>query len=495
MHRIVRKDLIIGSTLYHNALCLAGDATGPHRADLRIEGGRIAAITPTGAEPKPDDIIVDASRFLAVPGFVNAHFHSPDTLSRGNSPDRPLELWSLSSSASRQSRSMREIEVATLLAGVELARGGVTAVLDHVRISPDLSADALDAVARGWLATGLRVVIAPVVADRPVAETLPFETGDWHGCDVPDVHSGLSANVQIASVADFHSRWHGREGRISVGIGPSGPQRCSDELLVAAAEFSSRTGCIFHSHVLETHLQRAAALKLYGGGMISHLRALECLSPRTNLVHAIWLEPDDPEIIADAGAAVVHNPVSNARLGSGKCDLNRLLAAGVRVGLGTDSPCCNDGCSMAETVKWAALVHRDWQDDGSGWLTPTAALNLGTQVSADAIGLSETGRLRPGNLADINFFSLDAPAYVPLRDPIRQFVLGDTSAAPELVLVGGRAVAAKGRAMLLNEQEIWSEACDLATRRDRTEEAPAALGGPIARMRRRVSAEEARQCH
>ncbi len=471
------------------ALCLVPDGQGwrTDRLDIEIVDGLIAALHPTGSPRSGQQI--DARRMLATAGLINAHFHSPDQLIRGSAPDLPLELWSLHSAAGRVGRSAREIELAVQLACIEMLHGGITTVLDHLRLSPDLDRDGLDVAARAYQAAGLRARIAPVVADRPVSATMPLAPADLDGADIAAYGSRptLPWREQIAIVEDFAAAW---TGQVSAAVGPSGPQRCSDDLLVAAADLSARRGLVLHMHVLETQVQRAMGLQLYGRPMLAHLHDLGLLTPRTNLVHAVWLEDGDIERIAATGAAVVHNPVSNARLGSGTCKLPAMFRAGVRLALGTDSACCNDSVNMIETMKWAALLPRLTQDEAD-WPMPGRVLSLATSGAADVIGLGDqTGALRPGLAADITLLRLDSPAFVPLNDPVRQLVQAENGAAVHTVVVAGKVVLRDGACTTMDEHALWDEARALSARRLHDNRGvyhdADALAAPIRRMRARL---------
>ena len=480
------------------ALCLVNDGVWrTHAADIELANGRILALHPPGtAEQKIDEgepageAMIDASRMLAIPGLINAHFHSPDQLIRGSAPDLPLELWSLHSAAGRDGRGLREIELAVQLGCIEMMRGGITTVLDHLRLSPDLDREGLEVAARAYSATGMRAVVAPVLADRPVAATMPLSVEDLAGADIAayGTRPTLPWREQLAVVDDFAASWGA--GRVTAAVGPSGPQRCSDELLRAAGEMSARRNLVLHMHVLETQVQRAMGLQLYGTPMLAHLDELGLLSDRANLVHAVWLEPGDVERIARRGAAVIHNPVSNARLGSGTCNLPALLRAGVRVALGTDSACCNDGVSILETMKWAALLPRLTAAEAD-WPLAGNVLTMATAGAADAIGLGRvTGALRSGLAADITLLRLDSPSFVPLHDAVRQLVQGETGAAVDTMLVDGRVTVRGGVCTLIDEAAVWQEARALSARRmydnKNIYRNADALAAPIRRMRARL---------
>ncbi|WP_082496562.1 amidohydrolase family protein [Aminobacter sp. DSM 101952] len=492
----VKNGIGVKAIWLNNALCLLESAHQwvAHRRSIEVRNGLIAGLHEPGSTIPSDCETIDATGLIAIPGLVNCHSHSPDNLIRGTTGDLPLELWSLSSSAGRESRTAREIYVSTMLGAVEMIRTGTTSVLDHVRISPDIDCEALDAVARAWRDSGMRATIAPVVSDRMIVETMPFEAEDLEDIDLSAYgrRQPLPATTQMDIAENFFQRWHEADGgRIRVAIGPSGPQRCSDDLLAAAADFSRRNDTLLHTHVLETRTQREMGFRLYGRGMIAHLKDLGALTPRTNLVHSIWLERDDAETIARMGASIIHNPISNARLGSGFCPLPELLRVGVRVGLGTDSACCNDSNNLLEAVKWAAILHNSLSQDEAHWTGPHRALSLATIGGADALGLEGvTGRIAVGHAADLAFFRIASPAFAPLNDAVRQLVLAETGSALAMVMIAGRIAQKDGRATQIDESELWEEAQALSQRRQHdNRNAYMATNGlelPIRRMRSRI---------
>lgn len=484
------------ATWLRGGLCLLPDGDG-HRAercDLEIVAGRIAAVHAAG-KGKPGvlgDEVLDASDCLVVPGLVNAHTHSPDNLIKGSTPNLPLELWSLQCSAGRERQSPRETYVAALLGCIEMLHTGTTTVLDHIRFHPAPDPEGLDAVARAYRDAGLRAIIAPVVADRPVAETLPLEPSDQPPARSAMAGAPMPASEQISLIEQFIRTWNGAENRIHGAVGPSGPQRCSDHLLELAGDLSQRYETLLHTHVLETRAQQVMGYRLYGKSMVRHLEALGLLTPRTNLVHTIWTEEDDLDLIARSGAAVVHNPVSNAKLGSGLCQLPAMLRKGIPVALGTDSACCNDSNNLLETAKWAALLHSLHSPDPGTWVGPENALRLATRGGAKVLGLGGvTGSIAPGLAADLALFRLRSPGLVPLNDPVRQLIQSQGGAAVHMVMVAGRIVLEQGRCLSIPEEAIWEEAQELADRRlRRGTPIPASanpLTDPVTRMYRRIN--------
>lgn len=488
-------DIVRLPTRIAGGLCLLPDGIG-HRAarcDLLLDKGEIVAIqAPDQAgAPLPGETVIDASDCLVIPGLVNAHTHSPDNLMVGMAPALPLESWSLACATARHSVSPRELYVSTMLGCIEMLRSGTCTVLDHVRFAPHLDADCLDAVARAYLDSGMRAVVAPVVADLPLELTLPLRDSDYLGSTSRPGESvaPFSAEEQMARAEDFIDRWHHKEHRLYGAIGPSGPQRCSDDLLLRAAELSERREILLHSHVLETRVQQQMARQRYGCSMVRHLDNLGLLKRRTNLVHAVWLDEGDIDLIARSGSTVVHNPVSNARLGSGICPVPALLRSGVPVALGTDSACCNDGNRLLETAKWASLVHNSPDTPSRDWITPHTAFRLATREGAQVLGLERiTGAIAVGMAADLAFFKLQSPGLVPLHDPVQQLVLSHAGASADMLMVAGQVLIRESRFTEISESDLWTEAQAFADQRRPPARAAHPLSEPVNRMLRRIHA-------
>ena len=486
------------TTWLKGGLCLLPNGTGhlPARCDIEIAAGRIAAVhaADAGGVTGRDDEVIDVSGCLVVPGLVNAHTHSPDNLIKGIAPNLPLELWSLHCSPGREQQSPREVYISAVLGCIEMLHTGTTTVLDHIRFYPHPEAATLDAVAQAYLDCGLRAIIATVVADRPVIDTMPLDPTDllYAQARAYGPVAMMAAAEQIDLVERFIQRWNGTDGRINCAVGPSGPQRCTDGLLEMAGDISLRYQTLLHTHVLETKAQRLMGYQLYGHSMLRHLSNLGLLTPRTNLVHVIWADEDDLDLIASSGATVVHNPVSNAKLGSGICQLPAMLHKGIPVALGTDSACCNDSNNLLETAKWAALLHNLQSPDPENWIGPENALRLATREGAEVLGLGEiTGSIAPGFAADLTLFKLRSPGFVPLNDPVRQLIQSHSGATVEMVMVAGRPVLKHGRCLLVPELEVWEEAQAMADRRlrgnGRIRTSADQMAGSITRMYRRIN--------
>ncbi len=435
---------------------------GFRRADVAINGGRITAIGDGLAGRE----IVDCRRFAVAPGAVNAHVHSNENWFRGLWDNLPLEPWMLFSYPvlAAPAQSPREVYVRTLLGGIEMLRSGATCAVDFLYELQGFSEDSLAAVVAAYRDLGLRALIGLAMADRAYHETVVLDEGlvgreliDRLERDRPPAWPDWEAFTRRAV-----ERFHRPDEGISVCPAPSGPQRCTDEMLAGSAALADELDLAVHIHVLETRMQAVSAQKLYGKTLPEHLAAIGFLSPRVSFEHGIWLTPGDVELVAGHGVTIVHNPVSNMKLGSGICPVPELLRAGVNVALGTDGMCSNDGNDMYATVKTAALLHKLWEVDYEQWLGADAAWAMATANGSAAAGDPDgLGRIEVDRRADLVLLDLETLPFTPLNDALRQLVFGSTTLAVDSALVGGRWSLRGGRLTGIDEDAILAEAREL----------------------------------
>ena len=430
------------------------------RADLAIAEGRIAAA------PAPDAERVDCSRFLVVPGMVNAHNHSNENWFRGMWDNLPLEPWMLFSypALAAPAQTPDEIYLRTVLGAIEQLRSGATCVVDFLYELDGFTEHTLDAVVRAYRDVGLRALIALGIGDRAYHETVVLEQGlvsrdlvDRLERDRPPSWQEWERFVRGAV-----DRFHRPDEGISICPAPSGPQRCTDEMLVGCAALADELDLPVHIHVLETRMQAVSGRRMYGSTLVEHMDAIGFLGPRVCFAHGIWLTPRDLEIVRDRDVSIAHNPVSNMKLGSGIAAVPTLLAQGVNVALGTDGMSSNDGLDMFASLKQAALLHKLWGIDYERWTGALEAWRLatigGARPAGDAAGL---GRLEPGRRADVVLLDLESHVFTPLNDPLRQVVFGSTTLAVDSVLVGGAWKVRDGRLLTVDETDVLARAREL----------------------------------
>lgn len=410
--------------------------------DIVVRDGRIAAMGEAAAVRVDPQAKIDGRHLVITPGFVNAHTHSPEALKRGLADTAPLGDWLETVWSSLDAIEPEQIALAVRLCAAEMLHGGVTEVIDHFRQSP-LTEQAIGAAANAWAGSGMRSTMALMLRDRALPAWLRDSMPDWAD--------------QMAVCRAATERWQGLDGRMHIAMGPSAPTRCTDRLLQECADYARSGGLRIHMHCDETRGEAASARHLYGSSAIEHLTQLGFLGPDVSLAHAVWVSDEDILRLAASQTAVVHNPVSNLRLGSGRASVEKFLRAGVRVAIGSDGAASNDTQSVLEAAKLAILIPRLETIEPLHWPTARDGLRMATEALAVEPKHSRT-RLEVGGRADFAAFDMRSPALVPTNDLHCQFAFAGASMRAVHVVIAGKLVLYDGEILSFDESAMYDEA-------------------------------------
>ena len=452
----------MSSILIENAAILTLDEGDRfiERGSISIEGGTIASVGE--GVLKEHQKIIDGSRFLVVPGFVNAHTHTPGALSAGtqDSASHPAFMWL--NQADTSGRTPREVYVSAMLNAAQMLRAGITTAIDHFP-AQNFGPEDVAAVVDAYRDSGMRMVLGLRVFDDDFADIFPADKPL-----PPDLAAELARLKPLPPkplhetrklIEDSVTRHHAPENRVSVFPSPTNPVRCSDELLVMCRDIAEQHDLGIHTHLLESKIQTTVAQKRYGHTMVQHLERLGLLSPRLSCAHTIWIEQDDIDRLARHGVVVVHNPESNLKLGTGVAPIGQMLASGVPVAIGTDGAVTNDNLVLHEAIRLAAMLGRTSQRDRHKWITARQALAMATSGGAKAAQMADRiGRIAPGCHADLVLYDLDTPAWTPLNDPVQQMVFAETGSSVDTVIVDGKVVVEGGEITAFDASAIIAEA-------------------------------------
>jgi 5-methylthioadenosine/S-adenosylhomocysteine deaminase len=387
--------------------------------------GRVVEVAPPGRSVQ-DATEVSAAGRLVVPGFLNAHYHSTDQLFRGQLDRGPLEAW-VEPWGALGDLADEDVLAAAGWAALELLRSGTTRVIDH--FAPARSANLVRKVLREYDSVGISATLAPLIGNRLYADVPPLGQGAEPTPDEVDTLLGEVADL----VRGVSGRGH------SLLLGPSAPQRCSDALLRGLDRLAREHDLGLHMHCAESPLHARTAGALWGTSAVQHLADLDLLGPRLSLAHCVWLTPDEIRLLADSGTTVVHNPTSNAALGSGIAPVRQLLDAGVAVALGTDGVEASGPTDIFRTLRDTHDLSRLRDADPATWLSTHEVLDLlwcgGRAVFGDRVG-----QVAEGADADLVLLDLGHPAFRPRVDVADQLVLHADPTAITDVYIGGRHV-------------------------------------------------------
>ncbi len=421
--------------------------------EVVVENGRIAAVRP---HVTPANECRDFGEAVLLPGLVNAHTHLEYTALRGFLEDVLFFPWIRALTAAKASLDTDDWLWSARLGALESIAAGTTTLGDNTDAGVTM---------RVLSESGLRGIVYQElfgIDDRepaaPIVEALRAKV---------DMHRRLSSD------------------RVGVGVSPHAPYTIRPALFAALEAYVAAERLPTSIHVAESPAE--SLLTEQGAGAFAEMYArrgitwsVPCVSPTryvsdqkaltcdTLAVHCVHQTPEDTALLAASGAAVIHCPKSNAKLGAGTAPLARWLRTeGLRVGLGTDSAVSNNTLDLWEEMRFALLMARAVGEDAEA-VTAHDVLCLATLGGAEAMGLAhQVGSLTPGKRADLIAVRLDRPHALPTTDPYAALVYSARADDVALTVCDGEVLYDGGVWPTLNAEETIRRA-----RQARTKSAP-----------------------
>ncbi len=405
---------------------------------VAIASGEIIATGPMARLPAQIQAAktIDATGCLVMPGLINTHNHSAMTLFRGLADDLPLMTWLqehiFPAEAKFVSREM--VYWCSKLAAAEMIISGTTTVADGYFFE--------DEAVRAFKESGLRAVAAQGIIDFPAP-------------GVPDPADNIN------HAARFIDRWQD-DSLVKPGVFCHSPYTCSGPTIRKGKALARRAGCLFFIHVAETRGEVEQSRKQHQVSPVRYLDQLGVLDEGTVCVHGVWLDSDDIGIIREAGAAVASCPKSNMKLAAGIAPIDKLLEAGIRVGLGTDGCASNNNLDMFGEITTAAKLHKVNRLDPT--LLPAGrVLALATSGGAAVLGLQgKVGELAVGRQADIIIVDLQKPHLTPMYHADSILAYAASGSDVKTSIINGRLVMENYQLQSIDPAEVMARVNGLA---------------------------------
>lgn len=408
--------------------------------------GRIAAVAPQAAIDAPADArIVELGAAALLPGLINVHGHAELAMFRGALEDLPFHDWITRLVGTKRARLTDEDhKVAARWSAIEALRAGITTLA-----CTEASAAALGALREA----GMRgIVYQETFGPDPAAAEASM--------------SDLRRSIEAARREETDL--------VRVGVSPHAPYTVSDRLYRDLTDFALAEDLPVALHIAESAAERmlvvegegpfAPGLRARGittsprgDSPVEMLERLGVLRARPLLIHCVDVDGVDIRRIKDAGCAVAHCPVANAKLGHGTAPVQEMREAGIVVAIGSDSVGSNNRLDLLEEARIAALMQRA-RMARPDILSPDELLRLCTVDGARALGLEDrVGSLVPGMDADLCAISLRGAHTRPMIDPVATIFHSARASDVILTVVRGRPLLESGEIVTLDEAALGLE--------------------------------------
>lgn len=419
-------------------------------AGIFVRDGFIEQVGLTGDLPREADQILDLHGHILLPGLINTHHHFYQTLTRAVPAAQNANLfnWLVTLYPIWARLTPEDITISTQTALAELALSGCTTASDHLYIFPNGARldDEIEA-ARG---IGLRLQ----------ASRGSMSVGESEGGLPPDGVVEPEEHILTDSqrlIEKYHDPKPGSMTQIV--LAPCSPFSVSQNLMRETAKLARHTHVQLHTHLAETQDEEHYTQEHFGQRPFAWLQTLEWSGEDVWFAHSVHINDAEVAQYAQSGCGVAHCPTSNMRLASGIAPIEKLLTAGVKVGLGVDGSASNDSSHMLAEARQAMLLARLEaglrgaslsEGEAPALMSARQALELSTRGGAAVLGRDDIGSLAPGKCAD--FFAVDLEQLDfagGLHDPLAALVFCAPLKAAYTV-VGGRFIVKEGRMLTLD---------------------------------------------
>ena len=388
---------------------------------------------------------LDCAGCAIIPGLVNAHTHAPMTLLRGLADDLRLDVWlyGYMMPVEREFVGADFCRVGTLLACAEMIRSGVSTFCDMYYYEEE--------VARATEEAGMRAVCAETILKFPSPDATSYEES-------------------LEYAREFIVRWRGHP-LVTPAVGPHAAYTATPELLRAAAQLAVEYDVPLHIHVSETSLEVENSRSQTDMSVVPWLDKHNVLDARVIAAHCVHLDDGEMHMLRKHDVGVAHCPSSNLKLASGVARVQKMLNAGLHVGIGTDGPASNNDLDMFEETRLAAFLAKGCFADPLA-LPAKTAFAMATIEGARALHLGHvTGSIEENKRADIAVVALNHTHQIPAfhRDPdaiYSRLVYATKGADVRDVMVNGQFLMRDRQLLTLDEEALGAEAQRYAQRID-----------------------------
>lgn len=361
---------------------------------------------------------IDLQGNLLMPGFKNAHTHSPMTFLRSYADDLPLQEWLYQQVFPMEDKLNPDmIYWFTKLAILEYLTGGITASFD-MYVEPEANATAN-------IDLGFRTVLCGTLND--------FKDS-------------------ISTLEGFYQKYNQCHPRIRYQLGFHAEYTTSERLLRELAALAAQYQAPVYTHLSETAKEVAECKERYGKSPIELLADLGMWDYGGGGFHCVHVSEQDMDIIKEKGVYAVTNPASNAKLASGIAPITAMQKKGIPIAIGTDGPASNNCLDMFREMFLVTGLAKLREEDASA-CPADQVLSMATVNGARAMGLVNCDCIAEGKQADLIVIDLRQPNMQPEHNIVKNLVYSGSKQNVKLTMIAGKVLYENGQFHVGEEPE------------------------------------------
>lgn len=366
---------------------------------------------------------IDLHGNLLMPGFKDAHTHSPMTFLRSYADDMPLQDWLYKQVFPMEAKLTSEmIYHFTKLAVLEYLTSGITASFD-MYVEPEANA-------RANLEMGFRTVLCGTLND--------FKDS-------------------IETLEGFYRKYNQYHPLISYQLGFHAEYTTSEGLLRDLAALAGQYRAPVYTHLSETAAEVAGCEERYGSSPVKTLAEMGLWEYGGGGFHCVHVSEEDMDIIKEKGIYVVTNPASNAKLASGIAPICAMLEREIPLAIGTDGPASNNCLDMFREMFLVTGLAK-LREQNAAACPAEAVLKMATAGGAAAMGLKDCDCIAEGKQADLIVIDLHQPNMQPEHNLVKNLVYSGSKQNVLLTMVAGRILYENGQFFTgENPEQIYEE--------------------------------------
>lgn len=409
------------------------DENFKYRQNMTV-GVQADRITYIGKDTPPDaeffGEVYDGKNKVLMPGFYNAHGHSPMSLMRGYGENMALHDWLFNRIFPFEAKLYKKaVYWATLLTLAESLRFGIVSTSDMYYFTDDM--------VRAYSVSGAKTNISRAVTNP-------------EGDDLKE-HVGFNEMKQAIMMYDGFEN-----GRVKVDACIHAEYTNDEMTMRAISDVAGEFDVHMHIHLDETESEAAACREKYGMSTTELMEKVGAFNQPCTAAHCVWVSESDMDILKSRGVTVASNPSSNFKLASGICDVPAMLSKGINVALGTDSVASNNSVNFIEQIKLFSLAAKVKSMD-PGVMTPEQALFSATRAGALSQGRDDCGLLKENYKADLIVIDVSGPNMYPVYDMLNNIVYSADGKDVCLTMIDGKVCYQDGEYKTIDIEETIAE--------------------------------------